>query len=300
MSWDFLLQKFPENTARPEEVPDDYLPPSVGSRADVASAVCKLFRHAESDGESFVTIERSGFTIEISLGDEEPCSQMLLHVHVDGEDATAATKTILRLADHFGMRAIDCSTSEFMEAERSRGSREGRERKREEKARHRHMVDENAENPVPPLEWLSGVVVRGPLDRYVYLSFLPGESPKQLQRAVFRHWVELGKEHGELAGVSGPMFVLTLPEGETFGDFHVRWYPSLVTETEAEMIPRVKKGAALVHTFAAATARRSGEIENGSTFVSDGGQRVPIAQCAYLRLLTDADFARKVKRKKKG
>jgi hypothetical protein len=111
--------EIPEKTARPEDVPDDYLPPPVGSRADVASAVCKLFRNAESDGESFVTIERSGFTIEIILGDEQPCSQLLLHVHVD-DDATTATKAILRLADHFGMRALDCSTSEFMEAEPTR------------------------------------------------------------------------------------------------------------------------------------------------------------------------------------
>jgi hypothetical protein len=96
------------------------------------------------------------------------------------------------------------------------------------------------------------------------------------------------------------MFVLTLPDGETFGDFRVARYPALVTETEAEMIPRVEKGAALVHAFAAATGRRSGEIEKGSTFVCADGPRIPLAQCAYHLLWTDADYARKAKRKKKG
>lgn len=297
MSWDILLQKFPENTSRPEQMPDDYLPPAIGSRAAVASAVRKLFRNAEYANESFITIDRSRFAIEISLGDEEPCSQLLLRVH---DDHSAATKVILRLADHFRMRAIDCSSGEFIEVGRNRGRREVREKQWEDKSHARRKLDQHAHSPQPPLEYVSGVVT-GPCDRYVYMTFLEGESPKQQQRAVFRYWSNLGKEHDELdAGISGPSFVLTLPDGEILGDFHVRRYPALVTESEAEMIPRVQKGAALVHAFAAATGRRCGEIENGSTLVCDDGQHIPLTQCVYRKLLTDADYAWKAKRKKKG
>jgi hypothetical protein len=294
MSWDVLLQKFPDDATRPEQVPDDYLPPAVGSRAEVAAAVSKLFRHVEGAGESFITIVRSAFAIEISLGDEEPCSQLLLHVH---DDHAAATKAILRLADHFGMRAIDCSSGEFIAAGRGRGKRKGSEKEREEKARR--TSEEHAEAPVqPPLEYLSGVVTV-PCHRVVYLSFLAGESPIRQQKAVFRHWMGLGKEHPQLdASISGPSFVLTLPDGEPFGDFHVTRHPTLVTETAAEMIPRVQEGAALFHAFAAATGRRCGEIKDGSTFVCDDGPRVPLTQCKYRKLLTDADYAQKAKGKK--
>ncbi len=297
MSWEVLLQMFSKETARPEQVPDDYRPPAVGSRADVASAVRKLFRNVESASDSFITIARSAFAIEISLGDTEPCSQLLLHVH---DDHVAAAKLILRLADHFGMRAIDCSTGEFIAGGGSKPSREVSEKEREDEARYRRRLEDYEKNPVPPSEWpLSGLEI-GPCTRYVYLSFLPGESPKQQQKAVFRHWGDLFKKHGELpTGIGGPMFVLTLPDGDTFGDFSVSRYPALVTESEAEMIPRVQQAAALVHVFAAATGRRSGEIENRSEFVCADGQRVPLAQCIYRLLCTNADYARQATKKKK-
>ncbi len=299
MSWDVLLQKFPENTSRPQDVPDDYLPPAVGSRADVVSAVRKLFRGAETDGESFVTVERSAFAIEISLGEEEPCSQLLLCVHVSG-DAAPATKAILRLADHFGMRALDCSTSEFLEAEPAAPQSEAGGKPRLKKSRSASKSDADAANP-PARAWSLSGLKRGPCDRYIYLSFLPGESPKQLQNAVFRQWVALARaQPEELPGISGPHFVLTLPDGEAFGDFLIRRYPTLVTETEAQFVPIVEHGAALFRAFAAAGGRRSGEIEAGSTFVCDSGQRIPLAECTYRQLTTDADYARKVKPKKRG
>jgi hypothetical protein len=298
MSWDVLLQKFPQKTARPEEAPDDHLPPAVGSRAEVAAAVRKLFRNAEVASDSFITISCTAFAIEISLGDEEPCSQLLLHVH---DDHAAATQGILRLADHFGMRAIDCSSGEFIEAGQGRRRREASTEAQEKKQRSRRKLEQRADRPPPqpPLEYLAGVVT-GPCFRVVYLSLLPGESPLRQQKAVFRHWLDLAKAHDGLdAIISGPSFVLTLPGGEPFGDLRVTRYTTKVTETEAEMIPRVQQGAALLHTLAAATGRRCGEIEQGSMFVCDDGMRVPLAQCAYRKLLTDADYARKVQGKKK-
>src|SRR5262245_8347459 len=288
MSWDVILQKFPEGATRPEQVPEDYLPPAIGSRADVASAVRKLFRNVEGDSDSFLTIIRSAFAIEISLSDEEPCSQLVLHVH---HNHAAATKAVLRIAEHFGMRAVDCSTGEFLSPARGRRTREVSEQERADAERYRRRLEEARKNPPPRPEWpLSGLNWR-PCMRYIYLSFLPGESPTQLQKAVFKHC-------GGPAALSGPHFVLTLPDGEPFGDICVARLPVLVTETEAEMIPRVQEGVALVHSFAAATGRRSGEIEERSVFVCDDGQRIPIAQCAYRKLWTDADYRAKLKKRR--
>jgi hypothetical protein len=293
MSQVFLLQKFPEGTARPEQVSKDYLPPAVGSRANVAAAVRKLFRNAEGAGDSFISVTGSKFSMEISFGDTDPCSQLLLHVSGD------ATKAIQRLANHIGMRAIDCSSGDFIEA--GRRKREVSEKEREDEARYRRSLEEHATNPVPPPVWPLSGLERGPCDRYIYVSFLPGESPKQLQKAVFRHWGDLFQEHGELlASIGGPLFVLTLPDGDPFGDICVASHPALVTETEAEMIPRVEKGVELIHALAAATGRRSGEIEDGSDFVCNDGQRIPLPKCTYRLLWTDKDYARKAKRKKTG
>jgi hypothetical protein len=296
MSWDVFLQKFPQEARQPQEVPDNYVASAIGSRAEVASALRELFRDVECANDSCVTVQNSSFAMEIILGDEEPCSQLLLHVHSEGQ---GARKAILRIAERLGLRAIDCSTSEFIE---KRQRREISEKEREDEARYRRIIEEYQKNPAPPppVGPLSGLTC-SPCERYVYVSFLPSESPKQQQKAVFRHWAELFRVHGELpTGISGPRFLLTLPDGETFGDFSVTRYPALVTETESEMIPRVQESAALVHAFAASTGRKSGEIDKGSEFVCADGERIPLAQCVYYQLRTDADWAKKHKTKKKA
>lgn len=293
MSWDVLLQRFPETTTRPEDTPRDCLPPAVGSRADVAAAVRKLFRNVEGDSDSFLTIFRSAFAIEISLGDEEPCSQLMLHVH---DDHAAATKAILRIAEHFGMRAVDCSTGEFVDAARGRRRREVSEQERADAERYRRSIEEALKNPVPRPEWPLHGTERNPnpCRRYIYVSFLPGESPTQMQKAVFGYFRGLYRP----AAMSGPHFVLTLPDGEPFGDIVVTRLPVYAGETEAEMIPRVQEMAALLHSLAAAAGRRRGEIEDRSMFVCDDGQRIPVEQCTYRKLWTEADWKEKPKKKR--
>ena len=293
MSWDVLLQRFPDDTARPEQVPDDYLPPPVGSRAEVVAALRKLLRNVECAGDAFVTIERARFAMEIELGDEEPCSQLLLHVH---DDHGEATKTILRIAGHFGMRAIDCSSGEWLVAGPAREASEPIQKK---KPRARPKPNQPANSPPlpqPPLEWLPGVVMTQPCVRFVYLSLLAGESPKKQQNSVYCQYIDLLKDHPELdGGIMGPWYVLTLADGETFGSFCISRLPTQVTESEAEMIPRVQKMAELAHAYAAAAGRRCGEIENGSTFVCDDGRRIPLAECSFRKLVTHADYAWKFK-----
>jgi hypothetical protein len=294
MSWDVLLLKLPQNALQPQDVPDDYVAPAIGSRAEVASVLRKVLRSLECNTDSFSTLSCSSFAMEIILGDEEPCSQLLLHVHGDGGEAT---KTILRVAKHLGLRAIDCSTTEFIE--KGRRKRLVSEKEREDEARYRRILEEHRKNAVPPPAWpLSGLSCL-PCERFVYVSLLAGESPRQQQKAVFRHLENWIKEHGKLpACVGGPRFLLTLPDGETLGDFSVIRHPALVTETEAEMIPRVQEGAALVYALGSATGRRCGEIQNGAEFVCSDGQRIPLAECSYHMLQTKADWAKKSKGKK--
>ena len=127
------LQKFPHEARQPQDIPDNYVAPAIGSRAEVALALRKLFRDGESANDSCVTVQNSSFAMEIILGDEEPCSQLLLHVHSDGQ---GARKAILRIAERLGLRAIDCSTSKFIE---KRQRREISEKERADEARYRRM-----------------------------------------------------------------------------------------------------------------------------------------------------------------
>ena len=293
MSWDVALVRI-RGAYRPiAEVEEaDYVP--LGKPAAVRKAIQAAFPKAEWWGTDRAVCYGKDFEIEFHLEGVESANTVVLHVHGTGDPIRA----LLKLTNCNGWLAVDCSTGEFIDPKNP--SYDGWEGftalvARSEEARS----EEQAKTPAPA-EWSLSGVERGPNDRYVYLQFLPGESPKKLRDAVFRHWRDLTQKHGELAGISGPFFVLTLPDGEPFGDFWIRWYPALVTETWEQFIPRVQEGAELLHAYAAATGRRSGEIENGSDFVCDDGQRIPLAKCTYRKFQTDAEYARKLKSKKKG
>jgi hypothetical protein len=117
---------------------------------------------------------------------------------------------------------------------------------------------------------------------------------------VYQHWADLARQRGEVpTGIMGPKFVLTLPDGESYGDFAVKRFPALRTEIEGDMVPRVENAVTLVRAFAAASGRHSGEIEQASIFVCDDGRQIPIARCTFHQLWTDKDYTVKLPGRKK-
>jgi hypothetical protein len=112
MSWDVLLQRFPQNVTNPADVPNDYRPPVIGSRSEVASSLRKLFPAANASDPAWVVIHGEDFSIEVSTGDNDYCSRLMLYV--GGGDG--AVQAVMQIAQHFQMRALDCSTGEFMDA----------------------------------------------------------------------------------------------------------------------------------------------------------------------------------------
>jgi hypothetical protein len=298
MSWDVALVRIRGDYRPIAEVEEaDYVP--LDMPAAVRKAIRAAFPKAEWSGTDRAVYCGKDFEIELDLEGVESANTVVLHIHGTGDPIPA----LLNLTNSNGWLAVDGSTGEFIDPQNpSHSGWEGfkalvaRSEERDKNPSDR-LLEEQAENPAPAKWSLSGVE-RGPNDRYVYMQFLPGESPKKLRDAVLRHWANLTQKHGELAGISGPFFVLTLPDGEPFGDFWIRWYPALITETWEQFVPRVQEGAELLHAYAAGTGRRSGEIENGLDFVCDDGQRIPLAECTYHKFQTDAEYARKVKGKK--
>jgi hypothetical protein len=112
VSWDILLQRFPQNVASPAEIPDDYKPPVIGSRAQVASSFRELFPTAITSDPGWIVIDRDDFSIEVSILDNEQCTGFMLYVHGD----ESAVQAVMQIAQHFEMRALDCSSGEFMDA----------------------------------------------------------------------------------------------------------------------------------------------------------------------------------------
>ncbi len=112
MSWEVILLKLRNEVQSPEQIPEDYVGASIGSRSTVAGAIRRLFRIPKQASDSMLTLERAHYAIEIDLGEDPQCTRLILSVH---DDAVAATRAIRRLAEHFQMRAIDCSSGEFVD-----------------------------------------------------------------------------------------------------------------------------------------------------------------------------------------
>ena len=93
-------------------MPDDYRPPVIGSRSKVASSLRELFPAANTSDPAWVVIDGEDFSIEVSTGDDDDCSGFMLHVR--GGDG--AVQAVMQIAQHFQLRALDCSTGEFMDA----------------------------------------------------------------------------------------------------------------------------------------------------------------------------------------
>lgn len=293
MSWEVALVRI-RGAYRPiAEVEEaDYVP--LGKPTAVRKAIKAAFPKTEWSGTDRAVFCGKGFEIEFDLEGLETANTVILHVHGTGDPISA----LLKLTNGNGWLAVDCSSGEFLDPKNP--SYDGWNGYTALVARSEEERSEEKVNTPALAEWPLSGIAPGPNECYVYLQFLPGESPKKLRDGVFRHWRDLAEKHDEMAGISGPFFVLTLPDGEPFGDLGIRRYPSLVTETMEQLFPIVQEGAKHLRSYAAATGRRSGEIENESEFVCDDGLRIPLARCTYHKFQTDAEYARVIKRKKKG
>ena len=118
MSWDVLVHRFPRDIEAIEGLPDDFKPSAIGSRAEVAQAVRKVFPGANISDLGWLVIDGEGFSIEVSTGEEEPCDGFMLHVR--GGDA--ALGAVIQLAQLFEARAFDMSSCQFLDRMADPGS----------------------------------------------------------------------------------------------------------------------------------------------------------------------------------
>jgi hypothetical protein len=118
MSWDILIQNFPQGAVTPEDIPEDFQPHTLGSRDDVIQRISTIIPEVDFADPSWGILETTEAVIEFNIGDEEDCDSIMLHVR-GGNDAVT---TITRLLDGLGMRALDMQTGDFFDPQSARES----------------------------------------------------------------------------------------------------------------------------------------------------------------------------------
>jgi hypothetical protein len=111
MSWDVFIQHLPASAVSVEDVPDDFAPLPLGSRAYVLNVIASVFPAADASDPTWLTLETPAYSIDFGLGAEDPVPSVVLHVRGD----ESVIPPIASLIEKFGARALDSWTGEFFE-----------------------------------------------------------------------------------------------------------------------------------------------------------------------------------------
>ena len=103
MSWDIFVQDIPRFATSIDEIPDDFIPSQIASRAAILDAIQTVLPFADMSNSSWVRVDSQGVALEISLGDTDPVKSFTFHVR-GGEHSIGAVAEILA---RLGLRAFD-------------------------------------------------------------------------------------------------------------------------------------------------------------------------------------------------
>ena len=109
VSWDILLMR--SDYPSMGEFPEDYTPPPLGEGALVRSKLQARVPSIVFHEPTWAQVQGSGWSIDATVGSEEPVESILLHVR-GGKDALGVVRS---MADALGARALDCSTGKFID-----------------------------------------------------------------------------------------------------------------------------------------------------------------------------------------
>ena len=113
MSWDVFIQDLPDSTRTIAEIPDDFEPLALGRRSDVVKTIQECFNLPHPLQSSVFTVDLAGSSIEIWVGDDDPCRCVALHIY-GGVDAAPA---VARLLNCLGRRGLDTVSGEIISAD---------------------------------------------------------------------------------------------------------------------------------------------------------------------------------------
>jgi hypothetical protein len=112
MSWDVLLMRFPEDfNGDFDEIPNNWEPEELFTKDYFAKELNKIFPEINTEDKTWMTLDSETFSIELNIGDDEPISNIMLHVR--GDDM--AIHAIELLCKTFNLQALDTTESELID-----------------------------------------------------------------------------------------------------------------------------------------------------------------------------------------
>jgi hypothetical protein len=111
LSWDVLIMRFPENIATVEEIPDDFRPEPLGSGPVVREQLLRSLPAMDLSDPSWGRLRSHQWSMELSIGPEEPVDSIMLYVRGTGDDVLQVIDTIV---ESVGARALDISAGGFL------------------------------------------------------------------------------------------------------------------------------------------------------------------------------------------
>jgi len=111
MSWDIFAQDIPFDAQTIDDIPDTFVPGRIGKRSEIIGAIKQVVPFAVFSNPAWGTIDGNGFSIEVSIGDEEDVGCVAFHVSGD----SAAAAIISDILTHLNLRAFDMGTGDIFD-----------------------------------------------------------------------------------------------------------------------------------------------------------------------------------------
>jgi hypothetical protein len=124
MSWDVLLLRLPPGITSVGDIPDNF-GEVLGTTDEVRRLLAGILPTLDLTDPAWGVLESANYSIEFSIGADEPCNAVMLHVR--GLDD--ALEPIQAVCGASGWQAIDCSSGDVIvfDADPARGLRAWRE-----------------------------------------------------------------------------------------------------------------------------------------------------------------------------
>jgi hypothetical protein len=103
MSWDVFVQDIPASATSVDEIPDDFIPSQIGTRAAILDVIRSVLPFADMSDPSWIRVHSHAIDLEISLRETDPVESFAFHVR-GGEHSIGAIAEILA---RLGLRALD-------------------------------------------------------------------------------------------------------------------------------------------------------------------------------------------------
>jgi hypothetical protein len=103
MSWDFFVQDIPKSAQSASDIPDDFTPRSLGTRAWILAAINEAAPFADITDPAWVRIDSPEAILEINLGKVDPVLGFAFHIRGGSQVVGLVADILAKL----GLRALD-------------------------------------------------------------------------------------------------------------------------------------------------------------------------------------------------